>query len=134
MPDDPDYIQVKSDAQGEQYIHSGDEVRVVPLTASGDVILSIEPSPAFGEGVLIVGGGQVEPGEAYAITANRELQEELGYKANRLDFLGELRPWAKYVSTRSFVYLGRDLVESKLQGDEKAKSGSSTFRCRALNR
>ena len=123
MPDDPGYIQVEADDQGEQYIQSSDEVRIVPLTATGDVILSIELSPAFGEAVLIVGGGQVEPGEAYTTTANRELQEELGYKANRLDYLGEVRPWAKYVSTRSFVYLARDLVESKLQGDEAEEIG-----------
>ena len=51
-------------------------------------------------------------------TANRELQEEIGYKAGRLDFLGEIRPFAKYLQSRQFVYLARDLQPSRLQGDE----------------
>jgi ADP-ribose diphosphatase len=123
MPDEAGYSRIEKDDLGREYIHGEDEVRVIPLTSMGDVILSIEPSPAFGEHVLIVGGGQIEPGETHNWTANRELQEELGYTANRLDFLGELRPWAKYLTMRSFVYLARDLVESKLQGDEAEEIG-----------
>ncbi len=127
MPAEAEYSRIEKDDQGRAYIRSEDEVRVVPLTNTGDVILSIEPSPAFGEDVLVIGGGQIEPGETYVMTANRELQEELGYKANRLDYLGEVRPWAKYVSTRSFVYLARDLVESKLEGDEAEEIGTTTI-------
>ncbi len=127
MPEKADYMKIERNEHNEQYVHCGDEVRVVPLTGSGHVILSIEPSPAFGDQVLLIGGGQIEPNEAYTDTANRELQEELGYKAKRLDFLGELHPWSKYLATRSFVYLARDLVESKLEGDEKVKIEQETI-------
>jgi 8-oxo-dGTP pyrophosphatase MutT (NUDIX family) len=128
MPDKPGYFHLKKDEHDQEYIQCGDGVWIVPLTDAGEVILSVEPSAAFGELVLIVGGGEVEPGETYASTANRELQEELGYKANRLDFLGELRLWSKYLTTRAFVFLARDLVESKLPGDEGYEIGKKTIR------
>jgi 8-oxo-dGTP pyrophosphatase MutT (NUDIX family) len=48
------------------------------------------------------------------VTAARELQEEVGYRAGRLEFVGELRPFSKYLTTRSFVYLARDLVPSAI--------------------
>ena len=50
-----------------------------------------------------------------------ELQEEIGYRAGRLDYLGELWPWAKYLAVRSF--LARELTPSKLMGDEGYEVG-----------
>jgi 8-oxo-dGTP pyrophosphatase MutT (NUDIX family) len=113
-----DYFSLERDEDGVAYVRAGDEALVVPLTAEGEVILVAEPSVAFGEPTLVLPGGQVEPGEPAAETANRELQEEVGCRAGRLEFLGELRPFSKYLTVRSFVYLGRDLESSRLNGDE----------------
>jgi len=112
-----EYFSIRHDGDSE-FVHTGDEVLVVPLTEAGEVIVISEPAPAFGEHALLVPGGEVEPAEPHIETANRELQEEIGYKAGRLDFLGELRPFSKYLTVRSFVYLARDLAPSYLQGDE----------------
>lgn len=106
------------DADGVEFVRTGDEVLIVPLTEEGQVILTVEPSAAFGEPTLILPGGETEPGEPHAETANRELQEEIGYKAGQLDLLGELRPYSKYLAARSLVYLAQDLTPSLLEGDE----------------
>ena len=113
-----DYFSIHLDADGIEFVHTGDEVLIVPLIAEGEVILTFEPSAAFGEPTLILPGGETEPGEPHTETANRELQEEIGYQAGQLDFLGELRPYSKYLAVRSFVYLARDLTPSRLEGDE----------------
>jgi ADP-ribose diphosphatase len=113
-----DYFFIHLDADGIEFVHTGDEVLIVPLTAEGNVILTVEPSAAFGQPTLILPGGEVEPDEPHTETANRELQEEIGYKAGQLDFLGELRPYSKYLTVRSFVYLARELTPSRLKGDE----------------
>lgn len=113
-----DYFSIEQDDSGTGFVRTGDEVLVVPLTAQDEVILAIEPSAAFGEPTLVLPGGETEVGEPHDVTANRELQEEVGYKAGRLDFLGELRPFSKYLTVRSFIYLARDLTGSKLAGDE----------------
>lgn len=112
------YFSIHLDADGVEFVRTGDEVLIVPLTAEGEMILTLEPSAAFDEPTLILPGGETETGEPHAETANRELQEEIGYQAERLDFLGELRPFSKYLTVRTFVYLARDLTPSHLEGDE----------------
>ncbi len=118
------YFSILLDARGEEYVYTRDEVLVVPLLDEGTVILAIEPSSAFGEPVLLLPGGTAEPDESLVETANRELREEAGYKAGTLDFLGELRPFSKYMAVRSFIYLARDLVASPLVGDETFEIGN----------
>ena len=111
------YFTLMADADGVGFIHCGDAVAVVPLTDEGDALLAVEYSPAFGCEILTLVSGMIEPGESLEEAANRELQEELGWRAGRLDFLGELHPF-KYLTIRVFVFLARDLTPSKLPGDE----------------
>ena len=87
------------------------------------MLLTIEPSAAFEGLTIILPGGETEQGEEHSKTAWRELQEEAGYIPQRLDFLGELRPFSKYLTTRSFVYLARDLIPGQLAGDEDYEIG-----------
>lgn len=68
--------------------------------------------------VLFLPSGGIEAGEDAAAAANREMQEEIGMKANRITPLGRIRPWSKYLSASVYLYLMRDLVPSKLVGDE----------------
>jgi len=118
-----DWFAIRTDACGEEYVACDDEVQVVALTADRQVLLAVEPSAAFGERTVLLPGGAQEPNVPPAQMANRELQEELGYRAARLDFLGELRPWSKYLAVRTRVYLARDLSESALPGDEAHEIG-----------
>jgi ADP-ribose diphosphatase len=117
------WFSVATTTAGEEVVLAADEALIVPLTSKGEVLLTLEPSAAFGEPTLVLPGGVVEAGEPPVETANRELQEEIGYKAERLDFLGELRPFSKYLTVRSFVFLARDLIPSKLAGDEDYQVG-----------
>ncbi|MBN1955319.1 MAG: NUDIX domain-containing protein [Anaerolineae bacterium] len=112
------YFTLMADERGIGFVHCSDAVLVVPLSGEGQVLLMSEYSPAFGGEVLVLPGGEIEAGEALAETANRELQEELGWRAGRLDFMGELRPF-KYLAARQFVFLARDLSPSRLPGDER---------------
>lgn len=126
LPQQSRWFSVHARDNGDEYLAStGDEVLVVALIGSdeSDVLLTVEPSAAFDEPALLLPGGEASPELTYEETANRELQEEVGYRAARLDFLGELRPWAKYLAVRSFVYLARDLTPSKLPGDEQYEIG-----------
>jgi ADP-ribose diphosphatase len=117
------YFALLADKVHGEMVQAGDEVLVVALTDQGEVLLTREPSAAFDETVLILPGGQVEPGETHDLTANRELREETGYNANQLEFLGEIRPFSKYLSVRSFVFLARRLDYSPLPGDEQYEIG-----------
>jgi len=111
------YFTLMANADGVGFIHCGDGVLVVPLNDDGQVLMAVERSPAFDREVLGLVGGEVEGGEPLEKTANRELQEEIGWLAERIDFLGEIHPF-KYLTSRQFVFLARGLVPSKLEGDE----------------
>lgn len=113
----PQFSVIGTDAP-QQYIRAGDKVMSVPLTDTGMVIFIVEPSPAFRENVLYLPSGRIEPGETIEQAANREMQEEIGYRAERQDYLGEMRPWVKYLQSRMFVFIARHLTPSKLHGDE----------------
>ena len=113
------YFAIRLDEHGNEFVEAREnEVLIVPLTEEGEVILTIEPSSAFNDPTLILPGGSIEADETMEATAARELQEEIGYAPSQLTYLGEVRPSTKYFTTRSFIYLGRDLTPSTLQGDE----------------
>ena len=112
------YFSLEIDTEGVEFIRCGDEVLIVPLSRERFVTLVYEPSAAFNEYVLILPGGSVRQDEDKVEAANRELQEELGFRANSICSLGVLTAFTKYLTVRSFVYLARDLVPSRLQGDE----------------
>lgn len=57
------WFSIRTDDQGNEFLAStGDEVLVVPLTASGEMILLVEPSAAFGPPVLILPGDGIKAG------------------------------------------------------------------------
>ncbi len=116
------YFALMADADGVGYIQCGDGVLVVPLDENGLVLMGVERSPAFDREVLLLIGGEAEEGEPLEETANRELQEELGWRAARMDFLGELHPF-KYLTSRQFVFLARELSPGRLAGDERYPVG-----------
>jgi 8-oxo-dGTP pyrophosphatase MutT (NUDIX family) len=117
------YFALGRDEHDNLYIQCSGEVLTVPIDEDGNVLLAVEPAPAFGQDVWVFFGGTVEPDEPHETTANRELQEELGFAAGRLEYLGQLWPWSKYLTVRSDLYLARDLTESRLVGDEDYEIG-----------
>ena len=104
-------------ARRETIQHPG-AVGMIAVTDEGRLLLVTQYRHAAGRRLLEIPAGTLEVGEEPSATAVRELQEEVGLRAERLDVLGELRPFSKYLTVRTFVYLARDLVESRLAGDE----------------
>lgn len=111
------YFTLMAGNDGVGFIHCGDGILVVPLDDDDNVLMAVERSAAFDCEVLVLVGGSAEPGEPLEQTANRELQEELGWCAKQIVFLGEIHPF-KYLTSRQFVFLARGLTPSKLDGDE----------------
>jgi ADP-ribose diphosphatase len=102
----------------EPYLSVDSGIFVVPVNDQGEVLFIVEPSVVDGHPVLSLPAGVIDPGEAPASAANRELQEEAGVKANRLDFLGSVDPLARHARWKMHLFLGRDLIPSRLEGDE----------------
>jgi ADP-ribose diphosphatase len=114
------WMMIREDRYGTPFLDMSpcDGTMVIALTESGDMLLLSELSPAYDRPVYFLSGGTIDPGESPPESANRELQEEAGYKAARLDALGEIYPFMKYMHSCFHVFLARDLTPSKLEGDE----------------
>ena len=103
-----------------------DYAAIVPLTESGELLLVRQYRPAVECYTLEIPSGLVDAGEDPAVTAERELLEETGYRAIALDFLGcvttnpgrlENRMWcyfAKVARERQEPEAGIELVLASL--------------------
>jgi ADP-ribose pyrophosphatase len=62
--------------------------------------------------------GGVHPGEKIEEAAQRELAEEIGYRAGRLQWVSSYHTSKSVMDETAHLYIGEDLSELKLQSDE----------------
>jgi len=93
-------------------------VAIVPIDSNGDVILVRQYRLAAKEALLEAPAGLVDDGEDLEAAAQRELQEETGYRAADLRRLGGFFVSPGFCTEFIHIYLATGLTESPLQGDE----------------
>ncbi len=93
---------------------------VLPLLSDGRVVLIRQYRPAGGGMVWEIPAGRLEPGESPENCVLRELQEEIGYRAGRIEKLGEMLTAVGFCDEVVHLYVARDLtpVERALEPDE----------------
>lgn len=93
-------------------------VMVVALLDAEHAVLVEEYCGGTDDYQLSLPKGLVEPGEDVLVAANRELKEEAGFGAERLELIAELSLSPGYMSQKIQVVLARELYEERLPGDE----------------
>jgi ADP-ribose pyrophosphatase len=86
-------------------ISAPDWVNVVALTREGEAILVRQFRFGVEADTLEIPGGMVDSGEEPAAAAARELEEETGFRASELVFLGAVHPNPALQSNRCHSYL-----------------------------
>jgi len=97
---------------------SGGAVLIIPMLDDKTVLLIKEYSAGTERYELALPKGRIEPREEKLKAANRELMEEIGYGAAKLDHLTSLTIAPGYLEHSTDIILARDLYEKKLEGDE----------------
>ena len=115
---DHKWMDLKEDQNGEAFVTMSDAIMLVPLTGQGEILFIQEKSIAYQSPTLTLPTGGVEKHEKPKVTANRELQEEVGVKAKTLTYIGTLHPAIKYLRWKCHIYLAQNLVRSHRKGDE----------------
>jgi ADP-ribose pyrophosphatase len=103
-------------------VHHPGAVVVVPLTADGGVMMVRQFRAAIGADLLEIPAGKRDvDGEPTEVTAARELAEEVGRRAGRLDLLARFYNSPGFSDEFTHLYLARDLEEVPLdrQGAEE---------------
>ncbi len=101
----------------EVVVHPGGAA-VVPFHADGSVSFVSQyrhPARAY---VLELPAGKLDPGESPAETAARELEEELGLVAGRMEPLSWFYTTPGFCAERLWVFLATDLGETALRREE----------------
>lgn len=96
----------------------GGAVLVVPVADAGTILLIREYAAGMDRYELAFPKGRVEAGEGPLAAAAREIREEIGYGAGRLEHLQSVTLAPGYLRHTTHIVLARDLYPDPLPGDE----------------
>lgn len=103
----------------EVVVHRGSAV-IVPVFGDGTVALVRQYRHAAGKYLLEVPAGSLDEGEDPESGAMRELEEEIGYRADKVEKIAEFYVSPGFLTEKMFVYLATELTETSqnLEEDE----------------
>ena len=92
-------------------------ILVVP-TIGNEIIFIKEYAAAVDDYMITFPKGKIDKNETIYEAANRELQEEIGYKASNIKFIKKIYLAPGYIDHITYVMLADGLQPSNLLGDE----------------
>lgn len=109
-----------TEAYRETVIRGKSAAAVLPVDADGRIYFVRQYRHAFGEMLLEIPAGVINEGETPEVCAVRELEEETGKKAGKLEHLCEMYPTVGFCSEKINLYFATELTEGvqKLDPDE----------------
>jgi len=93
---------------------------VVPFLSDDEVLLIRQYRHAAGGEIYEVPAGKLDPGESPDVCAVRELEEETGYRAARVEPLGSILTTPGFTDERIHLFAAFDLERSRQRlGDDE---------------
>ena len=96
-----------------RYVRHGGSVAILPIFDDGRVCLIHSRRVTVDETLIEIPAGTREPNEAPLATAERELAEETGFRAGKLEELTSYYPSPGILSERMWIFVARDLTEGE---------------------
>ena len=100
-----------------ELVEHGGSVAIVPLDGKKNVLLVRQYRKAIEQTLLEVPAGGLREGEAPEACARRELEEETGYTAARLEHMGSFFMTPGYCDEEMHTFLATGLKEGRPQPD-----------------
>lgn len=97
-------------------LHRPDSVHVIAISKPGHILLLREFRPFVGQWIWMLPGGKADKEGDLMEAAQRELQEEAGYRAGSLEFFCRLF-YTDTLSFRSHIFIGRDLAPALMPAE-----------------
>ncbi|VVB76935.1 RNA pyrophosphohydrolase [uncultured archaeon] len=115
----------------ERVRHDGAAV-IVPITASGEVIMLRQYRPAVDAWLYELPAGTIEKGEKPVDCGARELKEETGFSANEVKEIFSSYSSPGWSTEKHYFILARGLTKGKQRLDADEKIGGEQFTTRHL--
>lgn len=107
---------------GQRYIREcvepGNAVVILPVTPDNEIIFEKQYREAIDKTVLEIPAGIIDEGELPEEAAKRELEEEVGIKAESLEFLTSYYPSCGYTNEKIYIYIARSFSKGTVNLDE----------------
>ena len=103
-----------------EWIKHPGAVCCVPILPNGKIILIRQYRYAVKEEMIEIPAGKLDQNEIPEKCALRELEEEIGYRANKLTLLANIHPAIGFTNEKMWLYLAEKLIktEQSLDFDE----------------
>jgi len=107
-------------AKREIVMHHYEGVGILPVDDDGNIFLIKQYRHPLGHDVIEIPAGMASPGEAPEACAVRELEEEIGYRAQKLTFVATANNTVGVSNDKIHLYIAQDLVKTaqNLDADE----------------
>ena len=103
---------------GREVVDHRGGVSVVPVDGDGNVYLVRQYRYPVGDFLVEIPAGKLEAGEEPLTCAIRELSEETGFTAEKIEFLGQIWPTPGYCGEKLHIYMATGLQPGKTHPDE----------------
>ena len=103
-----------------EWIKHPGAVCCIPILSDGKIALIKQYRHSVKKEMIEIPAGKLDQNEIPEECAQRELEEEIGYKASKLTFLANIHPAIGFTDEKMWLYLAEDLVKTKqsLDADE----------------
>lgn len=114
-----DKVHVKDNQVSYREIveHNGG-VALAAVTPEGKMVMVRQFRKAAEKAILEVPAGKIEKGEDHCLTAERELKEETGYTAGRIEYVTSFYSSIGYSTEVIYLYFATDLTPGETDFDD----------------
>jgi ADP-ribose pyrophosphatase len=113
-----DYLKTPNGLETKlDIIEHGGSVILVPVDADGNLLFVRQYRHAAGMDLLELPAGTLEEGEDPAVCAAREIREETGFAADKIEKIGDFYLAPGYSTEFMHVYLAQELRHDPLEAD-----------------
>ena len=114
-----DKVHVKDNQTSYREIveHNGG-VALAAVTSEGKLVMVRQYRKAAEKAILEVPAGKIEKGEDHRLTAERELKEETGYSAGKIEFITSFFSSIGYSTEVIYLYFATDLTPGETDFDD----------------
>ena len=120
-----DFLDVRRDKvllpNGEtgarEWVNHPGAVVIVPILPNGEIALIKQFRYAVGSEFIELPAGKLDAGEDPEKCALRELEEEIGYRANKIKFLANIHPAIGFTNEIMGVFLAENLEKTEHNRD-----------------
>jgi ADP-ribose pyrophosphatase len=92
---------------------------IIPFVSEDEILMVRQFRYALGRETLEIPAGKLDPGERVETCVKRELLEETGYEAGKIDFIVTFAPALGYSNELIHIYVGYQLRKTREGIDER---------------